>query len=113
MEDLAVDQMRFHALLTINAGHPYLTGLSIAGGLYYFGVEGVFIGPVALCCMLVGINLYRFLLTETTEVGRDGSGSTDRPQRTFQKYLFRTRRPSTECHARVLRAHSEDVAPLT
>ncbi|VDM32590.1 unnamed protein product [Hydatigera taeniaeformis] len=52
------------------AGHPYLTGLSIAGGLYCFGTEGVFIGPVVLCCMLVGVNLFRLLLTEETGIMR-------------------------------------------
>ncbi|KAL5109012.1 hypothetical protein TcWFU_005901 [Taenia crassiceps] len=93
------------------AGHPYLTGLSIAGGLYYFGTEGVFVGPVALCCMLVGVNLYRLLLTETTEAGRDSSA--DRPRRIFRKYLFRTPRPQEEYHARVSRAHSEDDGTLT
>ncbi len=58
------------------AGHPYLTGLSIAGGLYYFGTEGAFIGPMMLCCMLVGVNLYRFLLSETTELQAQGPPGT-------------------------------------
>ncbi|EUB63412.1 Transmembrane protein C9orf5 [Echinococcus granulosus] len=98
---------------TFSAGHPYLTGLSIAGGLYYFGAEGVFIGPVVLCCMLVGVNLYRLLLTETTEAGRDGSGSSERPQRIFQKHLLRTPRTSMRYRSRALRARSEDVATLT
>uniref|UniRef100_A0A915EWY3 Transmembrane protein n=1 Tax=Echinococcus canadensis TaxID=519352 RepID=A0A915EWY3_9CEST len=98
---------------TFSAGHPYLTGLSIAGGLYYFGAEGVFIGPVVLCCMLVGVNLYRLLLTETTEAGRDGSGSSKRPRRIFQKHFLRTPRTSMRYHSRALRARSEDVATLT
>ncbi|KAM3183148.1 hypothetical protein ACTXT7_010926 [Hymenolepis weldensis] len=57
-----------------NAGHPYLTGLSIAGGLYYCGTEGVFIGPMILCCMLVGVNLYRLLLAQSTGSLRQSFG---------------------------------------
>jgi hypothetical protein len=32
--------------------------LAIAGGVYYQGIEGALIGPMILCCLLVGIQLY-------------------------------------------------------
>lgn len=48
------------------AGHPYLTGLAIAGGLYCHGPEGALTGPMILCCLLVGVNLYRWALDSGT-----------------------------------------------
>ncbi|XP_076234902.1 transmembrane protein 245 isoform X3 [Calliopsis andreniformis] len=48
-------------------GHPYLTGLSIAGGVFCLGVEGTIFGPLLLCCIMVAINLSRRYLHSPSE----------------------------------------------
>ena len=48
-------------------GHPYLTGLSIAGGIFCLGVEGAIFGPLLLCCIMVAINLSRRYLYSPSE----------------------------------------------
>ncbi|XP_031833706.2 transmembrane protein 245 isoform X1 [Nomia melanderi] len=48
-------------------GHPYLTGLSIAGGVFCLGVEGAIFGPLLLCCIMVAINLSRRYLHSPSE----------------------------------------------
>ena len=37
----------------IESSHHYVTGLSVVGGLYFFGVQGVLIGPMLVCALLV------------------------------------------------------------
>ncbi|KAL0103990.1 hypothetical protein PUN28_016978 [Cardiocondyla obscurior] len=48
-------------------GHPYLTGLSIAGGIFCLGIEGTIFGPLLLCCIMVVINLSRHYLQSPEE----------------------------------------------
>ncbi|XP_015514902.1 transmembrane protein 245 isoform X1 [Neodiprion pinetum] len=48
-------------------GHPYLTGLSIAGGVFCLGVQGAIFGPLLLCCIMVAINLSRRYLHSPSE----------------------------------------------
>jgi len=60
--------------------HPYITGLAVAGGIYYFGIEGAIIGPLVICILKFIVNLYECVLS--SELGPDQAASPETPRDT-------------------------------
>lgn len=52
-------------IFVCRGGHPYLTGLSIAGGILCLGVEGAIVGPLLLCGLFVAVNMSSSLMKES------------------------------------------------
>ena len=50
-----------------------MTALAIAGGVYYRGIEGALIGPIVLCCLLVGVKLYNETMATTSNNDQEPS----------------------------------------
>lgn len=60
-------------------GHPYLTGLAIAGGVIFIGLEGAFVGPFVLCSLVASFDIYNRILTNTTSVEQSSYQKREHP----------------------------------
>ncbi|CAL8141171.1 unnamed protein product [Orchesella dallaii] len=49
-----------------SGGHPYLTALAVAGGIFYFGFQGAILGPVVLCSLFVAVKMGSSYMKEGT-----------------------------------------------
>ena len=59
--------------------HPWITGLSIVGGVYYFGICGAIYGPLFLCSMYVILSVYMGWLQDIPGPQMDTTGTTMAP----------------------------------
>lgn len=58
--------------------------MAIAGGVYYRGIEGALIGPIVLCCLLVGIRLYNETMATTLSPNQEQEFSSTSANPTVQ-----------------------------
>ncbi len=57
--------------------HPWLTALSVVGGIYYFGgVTGAICGPLVLCAVFVTLSLFPSLASFYDSAAAAGATAT-------------------------------------
>ncbi|XP_066929023.1 transmembrane protein 245-like [Clytia hemisphaerica] len=60
--------------------HPYLTALAVAGGVIYLGLEGAFVGPFVLSCLIAAVDVYNRIMTNSNNIS-----PVDNPKKNWRR----------------------------